>query len=69
MKLKKFGLVLLFPMMLASCGGNTSSVAPATSSSAENTSTETSSTEQTSTSAEETCFIKEDTTISVWSSY
>ena len=67
MKLKKFGLVLLFPMMLASCGGNTSSVAPATSSSAENTSTETSSTEQASTSAEDTCFIKEDTTISVWS--
>ncbi len=62
MKLKKFGLVLLFPMMLASCGGEASSIAPETGNSStsvvENTS---------STSAEETCFIKEDTTISIWS--
>ena len=62
MKLKKFGLVLLFPMMLASCGGQASSIASETGNSStsvvENTS---------STSAEETCFIKEDTTISIWS--
>ena len=62
MKLKKFGLVLLFPMMLASCGGEASSIASETGNSStsvvENTS---------STSAEETCFIKEDTTISIWS--
>ena len=62
MKLKKFGLVLLFPMMLASCGGQASSIAPdagnSSTSVVENTS---------STSAEETCFIKEDTTISIWS--
>lgn len=62
MKLKKFGLVLLFPMMLASCGGQASSIAPdagnSSTSIVENTS---------STSAEETCFIKEDTTISIWS--
>lgn len=62
MKLKKFGLVLLFPMMLASCGGEASSIAQEAGNSStsvvENTS---------STSAEETCFIKEDTTISIWS--
>ena len=62
MKLKKFGLVLLFPMMLASCGGEASSIASEAGNSStsvvENTS---------STSAEETCFIKEDTTISIWS--